>query len=116
MGSSVPGATFLLDRLWQGPLGKKPVFKAEQWASQPPQSFLSGCLLYFCQGSPLCRLIFLLPFISRQITIEEGEQRAKELSVMFIETSAKTGYNVKQVRTRLPCSDLEALTWGPSLL
>uniref|UniRef100_A0A5G2QQB0 RAB6B, member RAS onco family n=1 Tax=Sus scrofa TaxID=9823 RepID=A0A5G2QQB0_PIG len=32
----------------------------------------------------------------RQITIEEGEQRAKELSVMFIETSAKTGYNVKQ--------------------
>ncbi|KAL8187665.1 UNVERIFIED_CONTAM: Ras- protein Rab-6B [Gekko kuhli] len=34
----------------------------------------------------------------RQITIEEGEQRAKELNVMFIETSAKTGYNVKQVR------------------
>jgi len=35
--------------------------------------------------------------LHRQITIEEGEQRAKELSVMFIETSAKTGYNVKQV-------------------
>ncbi|XP_059519891.1 ras-related protein Rab-6B isoform X2 [Myotis daubentonii] len=35
----------------------------------------------------------------RQITIEEGEQRAKELSVMFIETSAKTGYNVKQMAT-----------------
>ncbi|RXN04624.1 solute carrier organic anion transporter family member 2A1-like protein [Labeo rohita] len=34
----------------------------------------------------------------RQITIEEGEQRAKELSVMFIETSAKTGYNVKQLK------------------
>ncbi len=33
----------------------------------------------------------------RQITIEEGEQRAKELNVMFIETSAKTGSNVKQV-------------------
>uniref|UniRef100_A0A8C7HSP9 RAB6B, member RAS oncogene family b n=1 Tax=Oncorhynchus kisutch TaxID=8019 RepID=A0A8C7HSP9_ONCKI len=33
----------------------------------------------------------------RQITIEEGEQRAKELNVMFIETSAKTGTNVKQV-------------------
>lgn len=29
--------------------------------------------------------------------IEEGEQRAKELNVMFIETSAKTGSNVKQV-------------------
>ena len=58
---------------------------------------------------PLCPLIFLLPFISRQITIEEGEQRAKELSVMFIETSAKTGYNVKQVRIQLACSGLEAL-------
>uniref|UniRef100_A0A8D0CQJ8 RAB6B, member RAS oncogene family b n=1 Tax=Sander lucioperca TaxID=283035 RepID=A0A8D0CQJ8_SANLU len=33
----------------------------------------------------------------RQIMIEEGEQRAKELNVMFIETSAKTGCNVKQV-------------------
>ena len=43
---------------------------------------------------------------SRQITIEEGEQRAKELSVMFIETSAKTGYNVKQVGGA-------ALTRGP---
>ncbi|TKC37488.1 hypothetical protein EI555_012208 [Monodon monoceros] len=30
-----------------------------------------------------------------QTTIREGEQRAKELSAMFIETSAKTGYNVK---------------------
>jgi len=29
--------------------------------------------------------------------VEEGEQRAKELAVMFIETSAKTSYNVKQV-------------------
>uniref|UniRef100_A0A8D1FZZ8 Ras-related protein Rab-6B n=1 Tax=Sus scrofa TaxID=9823 RepID=A0A8D1FZZ8_PIG len=35
------------------------------------------------------------------ITIEEGEQRAKELSVMFIETSAKTGYNVKQLFRRV---------------
>ncbi|XP_045543929.1 ras-related protein Rab-6B isoform X1 [Salmo salar] len=38
---------------------------------------------------------------ARQITIEEGEQRAKELSVMFIETSAKTGYNVKQLFRRV---------------
>lgn len=67
----------------------------------------------YLQGLPLCPLIFLLPFISRQITIEEGEQRAKELSVMFIETSAKTGYNVKQVRTQLASSGLEALPWDP---
>lgn len=41
-------------------------------------------------------------FSCRQITIEEGEQRAKELNVMFIETSAKTGCNVKQVIPALP--------------
>lgn len=33
----------------------------------------------------------------RQVTSEEGERKAKELNVMFIETSAKAGYNVKQV-------------------
>jgi hypothetical protein len=33
----------------------------------------------------------------RQVTTEEGEQKAKELNVMFIETSAKAGHNVKQV-------------------
>lgn len=32
------------------------------------------------------------------MTTEEGEKKAKELNVMFIETSAKAGYNVKQVR------------------
>ncbi|XP_008324974.1 ras-related protein Rab-41 isoform X2 [Cynoglossus semilaevis] len=37
----------------------------------------------------------------RQITTEGGEQRAKELNVMFIETSAKTGYNVKQLFRRV---------------
>uniref|UniRef100_A0A8C7I0W9 RAB6B, member RAS oncogene family b n=3 Tax=Oncorhynchus TaxID=8016 RepID=A0A8C7I0W9_ONCKI len=37
----------------------------------------------------------------RQITIEAGEQRAKELNVMFIETSAKTGTNVKQLFRRV---------------
>ncbi|XP_034558071.1 ras-related protein Rab-6B-like isoform X2 [Notolabrus celidotus] len=42
----------------------------------------------------------------RQIMIEEGEQRAKELNVMFIETSAKTGFNVKQYLTTDPNSTL----------
>ncbi|CEG63574.1 Putative GTP-binding protein ryh1 [Rhizopus microsporus] len=31
----------------------------------------------------------------REVTTEEGEKRAKELNVMFIETSAKAGHNVK---------------------
>nr|CAI5864362.1 unnamed protein product [Callosobruchus analis] len=35
----------------------------------------------------------------RQVNLEEGERKAKELNVMFIETSAKAGYNVKQVIT-----------------
>jgi len=31
----------------------------------------------------------------REVTTEEGEQKAKEFNTMFIETSAKAGYNVK---------------------
>jgi GTPase SAR1 family protein len=37
----------------------------------------------------------------RQVSTEDGERKAKELNVMFIETSAKAGYNVKQVRYEL---------------
>lgn len=49
----------------------------------------------------------------RQIMIEEGEQRAKELNVMFIETSAKTGCNVKQV---IPAVSPYFTTFWASLL
>ncbi|KAJ3066387.1 Ras- protein Rab6 [Podochytrium sp. JEL0797] len=31
----------------------------------------------------------------RQVSTEEGEKKAKEMNVLFIETSAKAGYNVK---------------------
>jgi len=31
----------------------------------------------------------------RQVSLEEGEQRAKEHEIMFIETSAKAGFNIK---------------------
>lgn len=31
----------------------------------------------------------------RQVTTDEAEAKAKELGVMFIETSAKAGHNVK---------------------
>ncbi|URD95578.1 ras-related protein [Musa troglodytarum] len=31
----------------------------------------------------------------RQVSIEEGEAKAQELGVMFIETSAKAGFNIK---------------------
>jgi len=35
------------------------------------------------------------------VTTEEGERRAKEYKVMFIETSAKAGYNVKTLFKRI---------------
>ena len=45
-----------------------------------------------------------IPFLSvhpspsrREVSTEEGEKKAKELDVMFIETSAKAGYNIKSV-------------------
>lgn len=33
--------------------------------------------------------------ICRQVSIEEGDAKAREFSVMFIETSAKAGFNIK---------------------
>jgi Ras-related protein Rab-6A len=35
------------------------------------------------------------------VSAEEGERKAKELNVMFIETSAKAGHNVKQLFRRI---------------
>ena len=37
----------------------------------------------------------------RQVSMEEGERKANDLNVMFIETSAKAGYNVKQLFRRV---------------
>ncbi|KAJ3227244.1 hypothetical protein HK099_002937 [Clydaea vesicula] len=37
----------------------------------------------------------------RQVTTEDGEKKAKEFNVMFIETSAKAGYNVKALFRRI---------------
>lgn len=37
----------------------------------------------------------------RTVSVEEGEEKARELGVMFIETSAQAGYNVKQLFRRL---------------
>lgn len=47
----------------------------------------------------------------RQVTTEEAEQKSKELNVMFIETSAKAGHNVKtmfrKIAQALPGMDRE---------
>ncbi|XP_068596332.1 ras-related protein Rab-41 isoform X1 [Brachionichthys hirsutus] len=37
----------------------------------------------------------------RQVSVEAAERKARELSVMYIETSAKAGYNVKQLFRRV---------------
>eukprot|EP00118_Oscarella_pearsei_P025137 m.307594 g.307594 ORF g.307594 m.307594 type:complete len:207 (+) comp42495_c0_seq1:207-827(+) len=37
----------------------------------------------------------------RQVSMDDGEKKAKDLNVMFIETSAKSGYNVKQLFRRV---------------
>ncbi|XP_009463524.1 PREDICTED: ras-related protein Rab-41 isoform X1 [Nipponia nippon] len=37
----------------------------------------------------------------RQVSIEEGERKAPELNMMYIETSAKAGYDVKQLFRRV---------------
>ncbi|XP_042273978.1 ras-related protein Rab-41 isoform X1 [Thunnus albacares] len=37
----------------------------------------------------------------RQVSIEAAERKARELNVMYIETSAKAGYNVKQLFRRV---------------
>lgn len=37
----------------------------------------------------------------RQVSTEEGERKAKDFNVMFIETSAKAGFNVKALFKKL---------------
>ncbi|XP_019376668.1 PREDICTED: ras-related protein Rab-41 isoform X5 [Gavialis gangeticus] len=37
----------------------------------------------------------------RQVSVEEGERKAQGLNVMYIETSAKAGYNMKQLFRRV---------------
>ncbi len=34
-------------------------------------------------------------YSDRQVSIEEGDAKAREFGVMFIETSAKAGFNIK---------------------
>lgn len=41
------------------------------------------------------RIWGMLLINDRQVSIEEGEAKARDLNVMFIETSAKAGFNIK---------------------
>ena len=37
----------------------------------------------------------------RQVSVEEGEDKATKESIMFIESSAKAGFNIKQLFRKL---------------
>ena len=34
-------------------------------------------------------------WLDKQVSIEEGEAKARDVNVMFIETNAKAGFNIK---------------------
>lgn len=42
-------------------------------------------------------------YACRQVSIEEGDAKAREFSVMFIETSAKAGFNIKVIAACPDC-------------
>lgn len=53
--------------------------------------------------------LFLL-LVYSQVSTEEGEARAKEEGVLFIETSAKGGYNIKALFRKLAMTLPNSLT------
>lgn len=50
----------------------------------------------------------------RQVTIEQGEAKAKELNVMFVETSAKVGLNITELFRKI-CLSLICIRGEPEL-
>lgn len=37
----------------------------------------------------------MLLYLNRQVSVEEGDAKSREVGVMFIEASAKAGFNIK---------------------
>jgi len=54
---------------------------------------ISSVVARMQEASPECSLLFGL--FEREVSSEDGEDEAKKHGVMFIETSAKAGFNVK---------------------
>lgn len=48
-------------------------------------------------------LMALFLWSNRQVSIEEGDGKAREFGVMFIETSAKAGFNIKVRESFIHC-------------
>ena len=49
----------------------------------------------------------------RQVSVKEGEKKAREMDLMFVETSAKSGYNVENLFRRIAQSLPKAATLLP---
>lgn len=57
----------------------------------------------FFDAVPGCdRNVRALLLLCRQVSLEEGDSKARELSVNFIETSAKAGFNIKVSHVHQP--------------
>ena len=73
-----------------------------------------------CQRRPSF-LAHLLASGCRQVSIEEGDGKSRDLNVIFIETSAKAGFNIKvqsarsQIFTKYQCC-VHTIFWDYSLL
>ena len=65
--------------------------------SQEVLTFTLFCLVFFFIFPLSLRYFVSCWWTHRQVSIEEGEAKARELNVMFIETSAKAGFNIKVV-------------------
>lgn len=75
-----------------------------------------------CKNVSGCKNVLVhtsfVPILRRRVTIEEGQQKASEEDVLFIECSAKTGYNIKalfkKLATALPNSEPESTVTNDS--
>lgn len=61
--------------------------------------FLSRTLVQ--KGSYHYLVPYIIVHLSRQVSTKEAEEKFRDLNVMFIETSAKTSYNVKNTHFSL---------------
>jgi Ras-related protein Rab-6A len=53
-------------------------------------------------------------YLDRQVSIEEGDAKAREFGVMFIETSAKAGFNIKVSPSRCSSQLISAMSGSSS--
>ncbi|KAG2576002.1 hypothetical protein PVAP13_7KG352801 [Panicum virgatum] len=56
--------------------------------------------LGICRNSVVSTCYWTRNLQNQRVSIEEGEGKAKDLAVMFIETSAKAGFNIKHALFR----------------